>query len=64
MLLQSFGVSHMKFGTEPELRSLMSAQSVPMQVELLAGFARTILLQRVALVSMSWNDTNGLWMNS
>ena len=49
---------------QPELRSLMSAQSVPVQVELLAGFARTILLQRVVLVSMSWNDTNGLWMNS
>ena len=64
MLSQSFGVSHMKFGTEPELRSLTSAQSVPVQVELLAGFARPILLHRVALVSISWNETNGLCMNS
>ena len=59
MLSQSLGVSHMKFGAEPELRSLMRAQSVTAQP---VGFASTRLLQRAESVVTSWNKTNGLWM--
>lgn len=51
MLLQSFGESHMKLGTEAELRSLISAQSVT-DPQLL-GFASTMLAQRAELVVMS-----------
>ena len=40
----------MKLGAEAELRSLMRAQSFSVHVELRAGFARTILLQRAALL--------------
>ena len=55
--LQSFGVSHMKFGAEAEFRSFTSAQSVTPQ---LLGFASTRLLQRAVLVVMSWKTMNGL----
>jgi len=48
MLSQSLGESHMKFGVEDELRSLMRVQSVILPQ--LVGFARAILLQRVLLV--------------
>jgi hypothetical protein len=51
ILLQSFGVSHMKFGAEPELRSLIKVQSVTLPQVL--GFARTRLLQRAELLVMS-----------
>ena len=57
MSLQSFGVSHMKFGAEIEFRSLTRAQSATLQP---LGFARTILLQRAALDVMSWNTMNPL----
>ncbi len=51
--LQSFGVSHMKFGAGAEglFRSLSNAQSTTVQV---VGLARTIWLQRAGLVLMSW----------
>jgi len=58
ILSQSFGVSHMKFGAEPELRSLIKAQSVT--VPQVLGFARTRLLQRAALLVMSWKTMKGL----
>src|SRR5436853_1418068 len=57
ILLQSFGVSHMKFGADAEFRSFTSAQSVTPQ---LLGFASTRLLQRAVLVVMSWKTMNGL----
>lgn len=59
MLSQSLGVSHIKFGAEPELRSLMRAQSVTAQP---LGFARTRLLQRAEFDVISWNKMNPLWM--
>ena len=49
ILSQLFGVTHMKLGAAPELRSLISAQSVPVHVEFVGGFARTILPHRVEL---------------
>jgi hypothetical protein len=55
--LQSFGVSHMKFGAEFELRSLTMLQSVTLQP---LGFASTILSHRAALDVMSWNTMNPL----
>ena len=55
--LQSFGVSHMKFGAEFELRSLTRVQSVTPQP---LGFARTMLLQRAALDVTSWNKMKPL----
>lgn len=58
MLSQLLGVSHMKLGAEPELRSLIRGQSTVLPQ--LLGFARTMLLQRVGFVKMSLNDTNGL----
>ena len=58
MSLQSLGVSHMKLGAEGELRSLMRAQSLT--APQVVGFARTILLQRLVLLVMSWNATNPL----
>src|SRR6266542_714766 len=60
MSLQSLGVSHMKLaaGDEALLRSLMRAQSVTLPQPV--GFARTILLQRLVLLVMSWNATNPL----
>ena len=53
MLLQSFGVSHMKLGAGVEalLRSLTKTQSVT--VPQLDGFARYSLLQRAVLLVMS-----------
>src|SRR2546425_5375596 len=58
MSLHTFGVSHMKLGVANELRSLRRVQSVVLPQ--LVGFARTILLQRVVLLVMSRNWTNGL----
>ncbi len=60
MLLQSFGVSHMKFAAEFELRSLIRVQSVVVQVAFRLGFARTMFWHRVELLTMSEKETNGL----
>jgi len=57
MLLQLFGVSHMKVGAEIEFRSLIKTQSV---AEQLLGFARTSLEHRALLNAMSLKKTNGL----
>src|SRR5919109_5656910 len=59
MSSQSLGLSHMKLGAEPELRSLIRAQSVTEQP---VGFARTRLLQRAEFDVMSWKSTKPLWM--
>jgi hypothetical protein len=54
MLLQSFGVSHMKLGAGDEalLRWLIRVQSVV--APQLVGFARSTLLHRAVLFRMSW----------
>jgi hypothetical protein len=57
MLLQLFGVSHIKLGAEAEFRSLINVQSVDEQ---LLGFARTSLEHRAALDVISVKKTNGL----
>jgi hypothetical protein len=57
MLLQSFGVSHMKLGADGEFRSFISTQSVTIQF---LGFASTRLLQRAELLVISWKTMNGL----
>lgn len=62
MLLQSFGVSHMKFGADAEFRSLIRTQSVTLPQ--LLGFARTNWLQRAELLVMSWKTMNGLCIGS
>jgi hypothetical protein len=57
MLLQSFGVSHMKLGGDEEFRSVMRGQSVTVQ---LLGFAWTMWVHRVGLLRMSVKKTKGL----
>jgi hypothetical protein len=60
MLLQSFGVSHMKLGAGADalLRWLMRVQSAV--VPQLLGFARSTLLHRAVLFMMSWKWMKGL----
>jgi len=66
ILLQSFGVSHMKFGAEAEglFRSLTSWQSV--MLPQLVGFAKTMLLQLAGFETPFWTNSekeiNGLWI--
>ena len=57
ILLQLFGVSHMKLGADAEFKSLTREQSVTVQ---LLGFARTTLAQRAGLLRISVKVTNGL----
>jgi len=57
MLSQSFGVSHMKLGADPELRSLIKVQSVAEQP---LGLARTTWEHLAGLLVMSVKNTNGL----
>ena len=60
ILLQSFGVSHMKLGAvDPPFRSLTSAQSVVLPQ--LLGFDKTMLLQLAALgTPFSTNSEKGV----
>jgi hypothetical protein len=56
MLLQLFGVSHMKLGAA-EFKSLISTQSV---TEHVVGFALTTLEHLAGLLVMSVKKTKGL----
>jgi len=57
MLLQLFGVSHMKFGAAAEFKSSINTQSVTEQV---VGFALTTLEHLAGLFVMSVKKTKGL----